>query len=94
MYIVIEHSTECPTQNASVSNILATHDDAIEEIVQRMNDNCEMEDGVPSGYSISVPDDDVQLDNESEIRAELEHVDSVVVDHGFYFVRYDIVEIQ
>ncbi len=94
MFIIIEHSTETPIQKAGLNYPFKTYNGTVEALINTLKDNSELEcDGTNGGYEIHVPDSDENLEHETEIRDAMKNCHSLVVDHGDYDVRYDIVEL-
>ena len=94
MFVIIEHSTETPVQKAGLNYPFKTYKGTVEALISSLKDNCELEcDGTNGGYEIHVPDSDENLEHETEIRDAMKKARSLVVDHGDYEVRYDIVEL-
>lgn len=93
-FIVVEHCSESPIQKAGVNYTYFTHDAAVESIISSLKDNCEMDDdGKISDYEVHLPDCDACITTENAIRKKMKSSDSLIVDHGDYEVRYDIVEL-
>lgn len=94
MFIIIEHSTETSIQKAGVNYPFKTYDGTVDALIRSLKDNSELEcDGTNGGYEIHVPNSDVTLEHETEIRDAMKTSHSLVVDHGDYEVRYDIFEL-
>lgn len=94
MFIIIEHSTETPIQKAGVNYPFKTYDGTVDALIRTLKGNSELEcDGTIGGYEIHVPNSDVTLEHETEIRDAMKTARSLVVDHGDYEVRYDIFEL-
>lgn len=94
MFIIIEHSTETPIQKAGVNYPFKTYDGTVDALIRSLKSNNELYcDGTNGGYEIHVPNSDVNLEHETEIRDAMKTARSLVVDHGDYEVRYDIFEL-
>lgn len=94
MFIIIEHSTETSIQKAGVNYPFKTYNGTVDALIRSLKDNSELYcDGTNGGYEIHVPDSDVNLEHETEIRDAMKTARSLVVDHGDYEVRYDIFEL-
>lgn len=94
MFIIVEHSTETPIQHAGVYYPYKTYDGTVDALIRTLKGNNELYcDGTNGGYEIHVPDSDVNLEHETEIRDAMKTCHSLVVDHSVYDVRYDIVEL-
>ena len=94
MFIIIEHSTETPIQKAGVNYPFKTYAGTVDALIRSLKSNSELEcDGTIGGYEIHVPNIDVNLEHETEIRDAMKTARSLVVDHGDYEVRYDIFEL-
>ena len=94
MFIIIEHSTETPIQKAGVNYPFKTYGGTVDALIRSLKSNSELEcDGTIGGYEIHVPNSDVTLEHETEIRDAMKTARSLVVDHGDYEVRYDIFEL-
>lgn len=94
MFIIIDHSTETPILKAGVDYPYKTYDGTVEALIRTLKDNSELEcDGTNGGYKIHIPSSDKNLEHETEIRDAMKTCRSLVVDHGDYDVRYDIIEL-
>lgn len=94
MFLIIEHSTKTPIQKAGLNYPFKTYDGTVEALIRTLKDNNELYcDGTNGGYEIHIPSSDVNLEHETEIRDAMKTCHSLVVDHGDYEVRYDIVEL-
>lgn len=94
MFIIIEHSTETPIQKAGVNYPFKTYAGTVDALIRSLKSNSELEcEGTIGGYEIHVPNSDVTLEHETEIRDAMKTSRSLVVDHGDYEVRYDIFEL-
>lgn len=93
-FIVVEHCSESPIQKAGVNYVYFTHDAAVESIISTLKDNFEIDDdGKISDYEVHLPDCDDCITTENVIRKKMKSCDSLIVDHGDYEVRYDIIEL-
>lgn len=93
-FIVIEHSSESPITKAGVNYVYFSHDAAVENIISTLKDNFEIEDdGQITDYEVHLPDCNDGIKTEDELRKKMKLYDSIIVDHGDYEIRYDIVEL-
>lgn len=93
-FIVVEHSSGTPIQKAWVNYTYFTHDAAVESIISSLKDNFEIDDdGNITDYEVHLPDCDDGIKTEDDLRTKMKYCDSLIVDHGDYEIRYDIVEL-
>jgi len=94
-FIVVEHCSGSPIEKAGVNYMYFSHDAAVQSIIDSLMDNCELNDdgSTEDGYDIHLPDSSHSIKNDKEIIKKMKSCDSLIVDHGDYDVRYDIIEL-
>lgn len=94
-FIVVEHSSGSPIQKAGVNYMYFSHEAAVQSIIDSLMDNFELNDdgSTTDGYDIHLPGSSHSIKNDKEIIKKMKSCDSLIVDHGDYDIRYDIVEL-
>lgn len=93
MFFVIEHTSA--QAKAGVNYSYYSHDAAVDSIIESLRENFEIDDegNVDGNIKVHLPKSKRCIKNEAEISSAMKKVDSIIVSHTNYDVRYDIVEI-